>query len=85
MLRPERESRLVEMVSSLLSLDPSARPSIPHVMAHYWLAPQLYKIPTSLGALPVHPKSASRSRHRKRQVWMVQCARAWDRPFYRGR
>ena len=56
------------MVSSLLSLDPSARPSIPQVMAHHWLAPTLYKIPTSLGAIPLHPKSASRARHRKRQV-----------------
>ena len=60
------------MVSSLLSLDPSARPSIPHVMAHHWLAPQLYKIPTSLGAIPLHPKSASRARHRKRQVRLKQ-------------
>ena len=59
----------MELVSSLLSLDPSARPSVRQVMAHHWLAPQLYKIPTSLGALrPIHPKSASRSRHRKRQV-----------------
>ena len=62
------------MVSSLLSLDPSARPSIPHVMAHHWLAPQLYKIPTSLGAIPLHPKSASRARHRKRQVRLRQSA-----------
>lgn len=43
---------LRDFLGSLLAVDPIQRPTISMLMAHPWLAPPLYRIPTSLGALP---------------------------------
>eukprot|EP00095_Tigriopus_kingsejongensis_P009765 snap_masked-scaffold422_size175911-processed-gene-0.19 protein:Tk09765 transcript:snap_masked-scaffold422_size175911-processed-gene-0.19-mRNA-1 annotation:"hypothetical protein BRAFLDRAFT_205444" len=47
---------LRDFFASLLAVDPGQRPTIPEMMAHPWLAPTLYRIPTSLGALPCTTK-----------------------------
>ncbi len=43
---------LRQLLSLLLALDPATRPTLSELMAHPWLVPYVYKIPTSLGALP---------------------------------
>ncbi|XP_059098247.1 serine/threonine-protein kinase Nek8-like isoform X1 [Tigriopus californicus] len=43
---------LRDFLGSLLAVDPIQRPTLGMLMAHPWLAPTLYRIPTSLGALP---------------------------------
>ncbi len=55
---------LKDLVSSMLELDPGRRPTLAAVMAHPWLAPHLYRLPTTLGALPCTakpPRPLSRS------------------------
>ena len=44
----------------MLELDPGQRPQLAHVMAHPWLAPHLYRLPTTLGSLPCTSKAARR-------------------------
>ena len=36
----------------MLEVDPYKRPTLSQVMAHPWLAPRLYRLTTTLGALP---------------------------------
>ena len=40
-----------ELVSSMLELDPNQRPTLAQVMSHPWLAPHLYRLATTLGAI----------------------------------
>merc|ERR1711936_479412 len=35
----------------MLATDPNERPNITEVMTHHWVAPHIYKIPTSIGRL----------------------------------
>ena len=47
---------LSELISSMLELEPSKRPTLAQVMGHPWLAPYLYRLATTLGALPCTSK-----------------------------
>ena len=42
---------LDRLVHWLLAIDPDERPNIVQVIAHHWVAPFVYKLPTSLGAI----------------------------------
>ena len=35
----------------MLELDPNQRPTLAQVMSHPWLAPHLYRLATTLGAI----------------------------------
>ena len=50
---------LSELISSMLELEPSKRPTLAQVMGHPWLAPYLYRLATTLGALPCTSKVTS--------------------------
>ena len=58
--RPHRPAIPLDLVSMMLELDPGQRPQLAHVMAHPWLAPHLYRLPTTLGSLPCTSKAARR-------------------------
>ena len=47
---------IIELVSSMLQLDPNNRPTLAQVMSNPWLAPHLYRLATTLGALPCTSK-----------------------------
>ena len=39
-------------MSWLLNTDPIKRPSVPELMSHHWLAPYIFRIPTTVGMIP---------------------------------
>ena len=43
---------LVKLIDWMLATDPDERPNITQVMAHHWVAPYVYKLPTQLGVIP---------------------------------
>ena len=43
---------LAKLIDWMLATDPDERPNIIQVMAHHWVAPYVYRLPTSLGVLP---------------------------------
>ena len=43
---------LTKLIDWMLATDPEERPNVIQVMAHHWVAPYVYQLPTSLGALP---------------------------------
>ena len=43
---------LVKLIDWMLATDPDERPNITQVMAHHWVAPYVYKLPTLLGVIP---------------------------------
>lgn len=47
---------LKQFVANILSVDPNSRPSLAELMSDPWLAPPLYRLPTTLGALPCTAK-----------------------------
>ena len=49
---------LADFVGELLSVDPNRRPGLAQIMAHPWLAPTIYSLPTTLGVLPCTAKAS---------------------------
>ena len=45
----------------MLEVDPHKRPTLSQVMAHPWLAPRLFRLTTTLGALPCSSTSRPRT------------------------
>ena len=43
---------MAKLIDWMLATDPDERPNIIQVMAHHWVAPYVYKLPTSLGVIP---------------------------------
>ena len=43
---------LARLIDWMLATDPNERPNITEVMTHHWVAPHIYKLPTSIGRLP---------------------------------
>lgn len=63
-------TNLRDLLSSLLAVDPNQRPSLIQIMGHNWIAPYLYKLPTTLGRLactakPARPLSVAMTRHQQ--------------------
>ena len=42
---------LARLIDWMLATDPNERPNITEVMTHHWVAPHIYKLPTSIGRL----------------------------------
>ena len=40
-----------QLLSSLLALEPSKRPSLAEMMSHHWLAPAIFRLPTTVGLI----------------------------------
>lgn len=61
---------LVKLIDWMLATYPDERPDITQVMAHHWVAPHVYKLPTSLGVLPYNSyKNESMSDKKEAQTW----------------
>ena len=41
-----------QLLTSLLALEPSKRPSLGEMMSHHWLAPAIFRLPTTVGLIP---------------------------------
>ena len=42
---------LARLIDWMLATDPNERPNITEVMTHHWVAPHIYKLPTSIGRI----------------------------------
>ena len=48
-----------QLLSSLLSVEPTKRPSLAEIMSHHWVAPAIFRLPTTVGLI------ACTARHRQ--------------------
>ena len=70
-----------QLLANLLALEPSKRPSIPEIMSHHWLAPYIFRIPTTVGLIPCtkHTRPVTVAKHQVQLLrntkyhCMIQC------------